>query len=478
MASNRVLQGIWAILYAKTVRSRAMKRIAVALSVLTVLVLAAPAGAELCEKCKGGMYIMSVGKCVVCGGPTRSGAHKLCPKCSAKLGQCEHCRAPLKKAGKPTTQPAKIDINKPGMYTSGKWEYKCIIKRYATGLGCSCGGLTYDGKPVADNIKNWDRIKTPWGTMVYAPGPTNVAGWVPIDSVHALAGRMLPSPEKSTPAYLRALELDESANGKTVSATVGQNIIIRLKGNATTGYSWVVGKNEGDVLGQVGKVKYVSDQPPMPVGGRGRKIMRHRVGGGGKYVFTFTAKKAGKAKLSLEYKRGWEKNKPPAKTFTLNVTIKADPTAERVKKLKANINSFQLVLRYRGPQNELLYRSLVLGRISADVKAAPGFAHIHISGEQAEKVIAHLVDDGFLCRAFDITNVLIDPPGGPLYSMQVNSGKTRLNEYLGWDLKMLKRLDGLRKVLDGDAAKAMDKLLKRLENKRKEWKKKTPVKKS
>jgi len=51
--------------------------------------------AELCPKCKKLVFTMDIGKCEVCGGATRSGAFHLCPKCSARLKQCEHCRAPL-----------------------------------------------------------------------------------------------------------------------------------------------------------------------------------------------------------------------------------------------------------------------------------------------------------------------------------------------------------------------------------------------
>ncbi len=505
-----------------------MKRIAIALSVLTVLVLAAPAGAELCEKCKGKMFIMSVGKCVECGGFTGSGAHKLCRKCSAKLGQCEHCRAPLKDAKRqaiekprPTTQPAKINLSKPGTYTSGKWRYDHAFKRYHPALGCSSGRvatnrLRYDGKSVADNIKKWDRIKTPWGMMIFVRG-TATAGWEPIECVNAPpAGRLLPSPAKSVPSYLRTLELDEPFNGKTVSATVGQNIIIRLKGNVTTGYSWVVGEIEGDALGQVGKVKYVSDQPPMPAGGRGRRLMRHRVGGGGKYVFTFTAKKPGTAKLTLEYKRGWEKNKPPAKTLTLTVNVKDDLTAQRVKKLKASLDKgdFELVLCYRVPKplpGKSPYPTLilvwsrqevrVLGKggggkqpVPADVRAVAvagkpnpnvmrmgHITHVRITKKQdIIRIIDHLAADGVLAQAVSIEKGSVAPaPIARCYEMQISSegtGRLRLN--LGWDMKMLNRLDGLRKVLNGDAAKAMDKLLKRLEGQRKEWTKKKLVTKS
>jgi len=55
------------------------------------------------------MFTADVGKCVVCGGDTTSGAHKLCPRCSARLGQCEHCRAPLRPIPRPipTVAPCK-----------------------------------------------------------------------------------------------------------------------------------------------------------------------------------------------------------------------------------------------------------------------------------------------------------------------------------------------------------------------------------
>jgi inhibitor of cysteine peptidase len=63
---------------------------------LAAIVLAGSAAlAELCPKCRDKAYIQSIGTCAECGGATSSGAFKLCKKCSAKLGQCEHCRAPL-----------------------------------------------------------------------------------------------------------------------------------------------------------------------------------------------------------------------------------------------------------------------------------------------------------------------------------------------------------------------------------------------
>ena len=52
-----------------------------------------PTRAALCSKCRDLMFVDSEGKCRDCGAPTASGALQLCPKCSAKRHQCEHCLA-------------------------------------------------------------------------------------------------------------------------------------------------------------------------------------------------------------------------------------------------------------------------------------------------------------------------------------------------------------------------------------------------
>lgn len=112
-------------------------------------------------------------------------------------------------------------------------------------------------------------------------------------------------------AGIQDIVLDKKANGTTVTAAVGQRIVIRLAGNITTSYSWAVKKLEGEALKQDGKVEYVPKKAPRP-----------KVGAGGTFVATFKAVKLGKAALTLAYRRPWEKKKPPAKTFTLAVEVK------------------------------------------------------------------------------------------------------------------------------------------------------------
>jgi len=71
------------------------RALSVALLAAAVVAAVSPARADLCPKCRRMMFTADVGRCVVCGGPTSSGSHKLCHTCSKKLGECEHCRAKL-----------------------------------------------------------------------------------------------------------------------------------------------------------------------------------------------------------------------------------------------------------------------------------------------------------------------------------------------------------------------------------------------
>ncbi len=69
------------------------------LCVAVAVLACSTARADLCPKCKGKAYAADIGVCVECANLTSSKAFKLCAKCSAKLGQCEHCRAPLPAKG-------------------------------------------------------------------------------------------------------------------------------------------------------------------------------------------------------------------------------------------------------------------------------------------------------------------------------------------------------------------------------------------
>jgi hypothetical protein len=66
------------------------------LMVVMSFVAATAAQADLCPQCADGMYTMDSKQCPVCKQvSTGSGSFKMCKACSAKLGQCERCRAAL-----------------------------------------------------------------------------------------------------------------------------------------------------------------------------------------------------------------------------------------------------------------------------------------------------------------------------------------------------------------------------------------------
>ena len=110
----------------------------------------------------------------------------------------------------------------------------------------------------------------------------------------------------------RALWLDESDNGTTVSVKVGSTIKVVVEGNPTTGYAWMPALSEADtkILQQQGDPTYVSDS--------------NLIGAGGTYTFTFLAIATGDAQLKLMYLRPWE-SVPPLKTFSVAVKVEKQP---------------------------------------------------------------------------------------------------------------------------------------------------------
>ncbi|MFE3256329.1 protease inhibitor I42 family protein [Nocardia sp. NPDC059091] len=114
----------------------------------------------------------------------------------------------------------------------------------------------------------------------------------------------------STSSEREPVRVGADSDGKDVSLAVGQGLIVTLEANPTTGYAWMLGGLDQNVVKQNGSPEY--EQDPNPDG---------KVGVGGKSVSNFVAVAAGSTRLSLEYKRAWEQGVEPAKSFTLNLTV-------------------------------------------------------------------------------------------------------------------------------------------------------------
>ena len=350
-----------------------MKRLALTVSVAAVLVFAADARAALCGKCKGMMYITSIGRCTKCSGHTSSGAFKLCKKCSAKLGQCQNC---LAGEGKPVAPPVKAPVlsakavKLAGLFKGAAANFTLNIRYFGEQdkpyyqLTIRVGELKDKRKPfwpaaqvsqagakkIIDHLAGdgfFDRamditrvrMRPPVGPVYtfWLSGPTGVQlyeniGWkMPmLKRLDALAkgleggasrqmalllGRLSGHRKawaRSGPAGGRAINLKVSDDGRTVKAAVGDIVLIKLQANRSTGFLWSAASQAKGSVVELKSQRYLTaaqmsaEIQPMP-------------GQGGATTFTYRVVRAGKATISLAYRRPGEKKTKPAKSFTVEI---------------------------------------------------------------------------------------------------------------------------------------------------------------
>lgn len=165
---------------------------------ILLLSLAGLASAELCPTCQGKVYTKDIGACRDCGGPTTSGAHALCVRCSTRLRQCEHCRACLPDLAPP-------DASRAGSWRADRWEYRVTVSNEGSKSEGRVGALLVDGKAVAAAPAVNDHLRTPWGVFFWVgdpPVPFGAHGWMPQRAPARPMGRLLVDPAGSTVAVL------------------------------------------------------------------------------------------------------------------------------------------------------------------------------------------------------------------------------------------------------------------------------------
>lgn len=112
----------------------------------------------------------------------------------------------------------------------------------------------------------------------------------------------------NTMAAQSALLVTSADNTSTFSADKGQEVMVSLKSNPTTGYSWQLAR-----------------QPEIVSQNKPRKYIAHRadvVGGDGLDIFYFKVNQTGQELIKFEYKRPWEKIQTPADFFEFTLTVK------------------------------------------------------------------------------------------------------------------------------------------------------------
>lgn len=95
--------------------------------------------------------------------------------------------------------------------------------------------------------------------------------------------------------------------GRTIALRTGETLRIELEGNPTTGYNWIPTPQEPRLLDQIGESNVTPES--------------NRIGAPGTIVLQFSAVAPGKTILRLEYKRAWETDVAPLKTFEVTVTV-------------------------------------------------------------------------------------------------------------------------------------------------------------
>ena len=131
--------------------------------------------------------------------------------------------------------------------------------------------------------------------------------WWPLFVIASGSGAMQTAAKATPQSAPHTVTITDTDNGKDVDITTGQALIVKLKGNPSTGYAWSV---SGD---------------PAPLHLKKSSHERNKSGMAGApqmSVFQFSAASAGLANLTLVYRRSWEYNTTPAKTFSIRVNVR------------------------------------------------------------------------------------------------------------------------------------------------------------
>jgi inhibitor of cysteine peptidase len=103
--------------------------------------------------------------------------------------------------------------------------------------------------------------------------------------------------------------ITDQDNGKDIDLPAGGSLVVRLNSNPSTGYSWAM---KGDPS-PLRLVKSSTKKNSQTGHAAGAPVMQE---------FRLTAVSAGMASLTLEYRRPWEYNVAPARTFKVGVNAR------------------------------------------------------------------------------------------------------------------------------------------------------------
>ena len=111
---------------------------------------------------------------------------------------------------------------------------------------------------------------------------------------------------------LKDIQVTARDKGGRIELKPGQVLVVTLESNPSTGYQWEVVVVDTAVLQQIGEAEF------LPAASTGMQI----VGAGGMERFRFKALKKAESSLGLVYRRPWEKEEEPAKTFLIQISVR------------------------------------------------------------------------------------------------------------------------------------------------------------
>jgi inhibitor of cysteine peptidase len=109
---------------------------------------------------------------------------------------------------------------------------------------------------------------------------------------------------------IKPLALTSSDSGTTIEMVQGQELVLTLESNRTTGYRWWLADSNQIVLLPTERPSYQAN--PAPPGA---------VGTGGVETWRFKAAQSGTQTLRFEYKRSFAEQESPAKTLVYTVVV-------------------------------------------------------------------------------------------------------------------------------------------------------------
>ena len=103
------------------------------------------------------------------------------------------------------------------------------------------------------------------------------------------------------------VKVSDQDDGATVNVDEGNIIELSLESNPTTGFSWAVTTIDESVLMQTGDPTFESESDGL--------------GSGGIETFQFETVRPGSTTLELAYRRSFEQDVEPAKTFKITLNV-------------------------------------------------------------------------------------------------------------------------------------------------------------